>query len=116
MIVDDSPEVRFLLSCAMSADGRFSVVAEAGTAAEAIDLAQQHELDVVLVDLILVGHDGAWLLRRLRESLSTARLVAVTGSTDEMVHDEARRAGADAVLVKRDLTTTLLDQIHEATQ
>ncbi len=116
LIVDDIPEVRYLLSCAMETDGRFDVVGEASTARQALRLAEAERPDIVLVDLFLVGKDGSWLLRKLKQSLPGTRLVAVTGSTDHQVHATATAAGADAVLVKRDLTTSLLDKIFDVTR
>ncbi len=116
MIVDDNPEVRYLLSCAMDGDDRFEMVGEASTAREALDRATAVRPDAVLVDLFLVGKKGSWLLRKLRQSLPETRLVAVTGSDEPEVHAAAMDAGADAVLVKRDLTTTLLDKIFDVTQ
>lgn len=116
LIVDDNPEVRYLLSCAVDGDDRFEMVGEASTAREALELAAVALPDAVLVDLFLVGKKGSWLLRKLRQSLPETRLVAVTGSDEPEVHASAISAGADAVLVKQDLTTTLLDKIFDVTQ
>ncbi|WP_436794776.1 response regulator transcription factor [Actinospongicola halichondriae] len=116
LIVDDSHEVRYLLGCALEADERFTVVGEADTARAGLELALRARPDAVMVDLFLIGEDGLWLLRRLRRDLPGARLVAVTGSSDPVLHAEATAAGADAVLEKRNLTTSLLDKLDAATR
>lgn len=115
VVVDDSDDVRFLLGAQLQNDGRFDVVAEAGEARQGLYLAMQNRPDLVVVDLYLVGRDGIWLLERLRRGLGHAvTLAVVTGYADELHRREAVGAGADIVIGKEALITTLVPQLADA--
>lgn len=60
--------------------------------------------ELVLIDMNMPGMSGIDLLRemRARRGLSAAALLVVTGSTEPHLVDEARAAGAHAVLAKPD--------------
>ena len=62
MIVDDHPLVRSAVRQALSTSV-LAVVAEAGSAEEALELAPQVRPDVLLVDIELPGMDGVGLVR-----------------------------------------------------
>lgn len=115
IVVDDSDDVRFLLGVQLQLDGRFDVVGEAGEARQGLQQANRSRPDLVIVDLRLVGYDGIWLLERLRRSLGhTATLAVVTGYADDEHRREAVGAGADIVIGKEAMTTTLMDQLADA--
>ncbi len=115
VVVDDCDDVRFLLGVQLQSDGRFDVIGEAGEARHGLYLARRALPDLVLVDLYLVGRDGIWLLERLRRSLGHAvTLAVVTGYADDLHRREAVGAGADIVIGKEAMTTTLVDQLVDA--
>ncbi len=67
---------------------------------QALDLVQEFEPDVVLCDLGLPGMTGHEVARKLRESQTAARLLALTGFVDVASRKEALEAGFEAVLAK----------------
>lgn len=111
--MDDHADVRYLIATALEADGRFDVVAEADGAKTGIAAIEEHEPDVAIVDLNLGGPDGSSLIRKLRKRGNGLSVVVVTSSDETADHEAARRAGADAIINKRELTTTMLDRLHE---
>ena len=111
VVVDDSADVRFLLSTIMELDSRFEVVGEADTAQSGIALVDHMRPDVVLVDLHLGGRDGTWLIRELRSRNSDAALAVVTGSEIDDQHAAAFAAGADSVHNKVTMTSTMADDL-----
>lgn len=65
LLVDDHPLVRDGLRARLESIPHFDVVAEAGTAEEALDHAASKEIDLVLMDINLAGTNGIDLTRRL---------------------------------------------------
>jgi DNA-binding NarL/FixJ family response regulator len=76
------------------------VVADATVAALAS--AASEPLDVCLVDLSLIGHDGMGFFEALRGLAPTVRMIALVSDRAEPVMEQARGAGAMAVLNKSD--------------
>jgi CheY-like chemotaxis protein len=100
LIVDDDEDLREVLGDLLLALGHRAL--QASTAMEAVECAQQNTLDVALIDLGLPGDDGYEVARRIRNTMAGAgiRLVALTGSSDELSRRSAEAAGFDDFLVK----------------
>ena len=81
LVVDDEARIRSILQAYLTADG-FAVI-EAGTGAEALELARLHAPDLVLLDIGLPDVDGLEVLRQLR-TLSDMYVVLVTARADEV--------------------------------
>ncbi len=89
----------------------------AGTASDglaAIELADAVRPDAIVIDLHMPLLDGVTAIARLRRDHPNACLIALTGDEKGALHDATREAGADAVLVKRDLMDGLLDRLRGA--
>ena len=99
MIVDDHPMVRAAIRQAISAPD-LEMVAEAGSAEGALDLAPKVRPDVLLVDIDLPGMDGVELVRELAPRLPDTRIVMLTASRDDRYLLAAIRAGAVGYLTK----------------
>jgi DNA-binding NarL/FixJ family response regulator len=67
--------------------------------------------DVILMDLNMPVMNGVKAIRRLRELGSTARVVVTTGVDDPAMLQEARAAGADALVAKSPTREHLLAAI-----
>ncbi|MTD56243.1 response regulator [Amycolatopsis pithecellobii] len=100
LIVDDHPVVRDGLCGLFSRDDEFEVVGSVGTGADAVRLAEHHEVDVVLMDLRMPRMSGVDATLRLREIGHPARvLILTTYDTDREVLP-AIDAGATGYLLK----------------
>ncbi|MEV4619583.1 response regulator transcription factor [Asanoa sp. NPDC049573] len=100
MIVDDHPVVRDGLRGMLDADGRFTVLGEAGDGREALAVADAVCPDVVLLDLRMPVLDGVSTITELKARGCAARvLVLTTYDTDTDVLP-AMRAGATGYLLK----------------
>jgi DNA-binding NarL/FixJ family response regulator len=99
MVVDDHPLVRAAVRQALVAAG-LSVVAEADTAEEALEVAPQVRPDVLLVDIELPGMDGVALVRELAPRLPDTRIVMLTASREDRHVVDAMRFGAAGYLTK----------------
>src|SRR5262245_32496736 len=113
IIADDQRLFAEALAAILSTDGRISVVARAENGRGALDLAREHEPDVVLMDIAMPVMDGIQATRAIRDEVPRARVVMVTGSaaTDDV--SRARSAGASAYVTKDqiagDLVRAILD-------
>lgn len=100
MIVDDQTMIRQGIRALLGFCDDIDVVAEAGTGAEAIELAHVASPDVVLMDIRMPGTDGIEATRQIRQDRrGTAVIILTTFGEDAYVID-AVRAGACGFLLK----------------
>ena len=100
LLVDDHPVVREGVRGMLDAEDDLTVVAEAGSGAEAVAVARATHPDVILMDLRMPGTDGVWATERiLAESAKTRIVVLTTYETDADIL-RAVEAGAAGYLLK----------------
>ncbi|HSC12980.1 MAG TPA: response regulator transcription factor [Rhodanobacteraceae bacterium] len=100
LICDDQDVVREGLRSILGTASGIEVVALAENGARALELFEQHQPDVVLMDLNMPVMNGIQATRRLRERHPDARILALTTyDADEWVFDVIR-AGAAGYLLK----------------
>jgi DNA-binding NarL/FixJ family response regulator len=99
LVAVDLPVVRAGFRVLLERDRRITVVADAGTGEEAVDLARRVRPDVVMVDAMLRGPDSVETTRRIRSESGAAVMFLVFSEADELVI-AALRAGAGGVLLK----------------
>lgn len=97
--VDDHPVMRDGIRTALQ-DSDIELVAEAGTAADAVRLAVQHRPDVILMDLGLPDFSGVEAIRQVRAGSPDTAALAFTMTDDADTVFAALRAGATGYLVK----------------
>ena len=111
LVVDDHEVVRQGLVALLDRRTGFQVVAEAGTAAEAIEQARRFEPDLVVMDVRLPDGSGIEACREIRSELPNTRVVMLTSYPDEDAVLAAIVAGASGYLLKqvraRDLVAAL---------
>ena len=100
LLVDDHPVVREGLRGMLSAEDDLTVVAEAGSAAEAVAAVRAHEPDVVLMDLRMPGGDGVEATARVLVQRSQTRVVVLTTYDTDADILRAVEAGAAGYLLK----------------
>jgi DNA-binding NarL/FixJ family response regulator len=93
---------------------QLAVVGTAADGLEAIELADELEPDAVVIDLHMPLLDGVTAVARLRRDHPNACLIALTGDATPRLHNAAREAGADAVVMKDDFLEALLERLREA--
>lgn len=99
LLVEDHPTFRFGLRTRLEAEPDITVIAEAGTAEEALVEVDRTAPDVAVVDINLPGIDGIELIRRLRTSAPQVKTLVLTMLSDESVFS-ALQAGARGYLLK----------------
>ncbi len=110
--MDDSPDFLTAMTDFLLLSSDVSVVGQALSGQEAIELVAQTRPDLILVDLLMPGMNGLETTRHLRRTPCAPRVVIVTSYDDPAYRDAATRAGASDYLVKAELGQTLLPLLH----
>jgi DNA-binding NarL/FixJ family response regulator len=114
MLVDDHAVVRSGLAAFLMAFDELELVGQAGSGEEAVRLCEQLEPDVVLMDLVMPGMDGATATRRIRERHPNIQVIALTSFKEKALVEGALEAGAIGYLLKNVSTEELADAIRSA--
>jgi DNA-binding NarL/FixJ family response regulator len=105
LICEDDERLAALVNETLASDGRFDVVGRATTGDEAVRLAEEHDPDVVLMDIGMPGLDGIDATRAIRERDARQHVVIYTGSGEYSDIGRADAAGAVGFLHKEALTS-----------
>lgn len=102
MLVDDHPVVRQGLRLVLSANGEVDVVAEAASAAAAIDQVRHAtlELDLMVLDLNLPDQNGFWVLSEVQRIRPELPVLILSIQPEEHMAVRALKAGARGFLNK----------------
>ena len=114
LLVDDHAVVRSGLSAFLLAFDDLELVGEASGGEEAVRLSGQFAPDVVLMDLMMPGMDGAAATRAIREQYSDIQIIALTSFKEDELVRGALQAGAIGYLLKNVSADELADAIRAA--
>ena len=110
--VEDHPVFRQGLATIIGSQEDMLLVAQAGTATEAMREFRLHRPDVTLMDLRLPGANGTDALIAIRGECPQARVVVLTTSDGDAEIQRALRAGAAAYVLKSSPQDELLEVIR----
>jgi diguanylate cyclase (GGDEF)-like protein len=116
LVVDDQPGVRVALVAQLDALGHR--VLEAGDATWALEQFQRHQPDLVLLDVVMPGHDGYWLARQMRQAESGRWTPIIFLSARDQEQDlwKGIESGGDDYLVKPVSTVVLAAKLRAMTR
>lgn len=99
LIVDDNDEFRQFLSRELSE--KYNIL-QASDGEEALKVMADHDIDLVLSDVMMPNIDGMELCRRVKEDVNTSHIMVIllTARTAEEIKIEGFRCGADDYLSK----------------
>ena len=100
LVVDDHAVVREGLRTYLALQDGIEVVGEAADGEEALAAAERLRPDVILMDLVMPGLDGAGAMRELRRRRPAARVIVLTSYADDDRLLPAIQAGAAGYLLK----------------
>ena len=101
VVADDFPLVREGVARALEADAAIEVVGVAAGGAEALELAESLEPDVMILDLRMPGLGGLEVLEGMRAKGLATRVIVMTASEQPSTLLDAIAAGAAGYLSKR---------------
>jgi NarL family two-component system response regulator LiaR len=114
-IVDDHPMVREGLRAFLQLSDDIEIVAEAGTGAEALEIAEAEHPDVMLIDLVMPGQfDGVAAIRQIAAKHPDIHLIALTSYQERDRMLGAIHAGAISYLQKDVSPEDLMTAIRQA--
>ncbi|MCB2202891.1 response regulator transcription factor [bacterium] len=114
LLVDDHEVVRLGLKSLLEHSDQFEVVAEAGTAKEAVAMVEKHHPDVVLMDIRLPGPSGIEACEEITERWPDVRVVILTSYAEDEMLFSAIRAGASGYVLKQIGAEGLITAIEAA--
>ena len=113
LIVDDHDIVRKGLAMLVSRQEDLSVVAEAGTVAEAVEKARESSPDVVVMDIRLPDGSGIEACRDIRDENGDVKVLMLTSYSDEEAVMGSIMAGASGYLLKEIRSQEIVDAIRK---
>ncbi len=112
MIADDHFVVRMGLAAVVNTQPDMSVIAEATTGKQAVEMYRAHRPDVVLMDVRMPEMNGIDAIAAIRKDYADARFIVLTTyDGDEDIY-RALHAGARAYLLKDMLRDELVETIR----
>jgi DNA-binding NarL/FixJ family response regulator len=108
LLVDDHPLVRAGIRKVLETRSGLTVVGEAASGAEALQLIEAWEPDIVVLDLTMPDVDGLEVLDRLRGRSPGCRILVLTMHAEAEYIRRAIDAGADGYLLKESAVQELL--------
>ncbi|MEV5161060.1 response regulator transcription factor [Streptomyces sp. NPDC053728] len=116
LIADDQAMVRAGFAMILAAEDDIDVVAEAADGLFAVERAERHRPDVVLMDIRMPRMDGLEALRRLTRpgTVNPPKVVVVTTFDDDEYVQRALSEGASGFLVKDSGPALLVEAIRAA--
>ncbi|MYM37231.1 response regulator [Duganella sp. FT50W] len=100
LLVDDHPLVRDGLRARLEAMPQFAVVAEAGGAAEALEQAARHPVDLVLMDINMRGTNGIEATALFRQAFPHIAVLILSMHDKLEYVSQAIQAGARGYVLK----------------
>jgi DNA-binding NarL/FixJ family response regulator len=110
VLADDQAIVREGFA-ALCRERGIKILGQAADGPQALEMVQNLKPDFAILDLQMPGMTGAEVVRRLRQSGYTGKLVILSFSQEDSTVMEALRAGADGYLLKDGPFRHLLDAI-----
>lgn len=106
LILDDDPDIVLVLK-AMLEDAGYATVAT-GAAGDLMGLLERKRPDMIVLDMLLSGHDGREIVTQLKARPETQHIPVLMLSAHPTAERDARNAGADDFLAKPFEMDTLL--------
>src|SRR5512139_3754676 len=100
LIVDDHPMVRGGLKDFILAYDWMEAVGEAQNGVQAVEFCATHEVDVVLMDMVMPLMDGSEATRRILALGKPVNIIVLTSFHESDLVQQALKAGATSYLLK----------------
>jgi len=113
VVADDHPIFRDGLCKLLALEEDFEVVAQASDGRQVLDVLQQHEPDILLLDLKMPGLDGLATLQRLQSARNKTRVIVLTASDDKNEFVQAMKLGTSGIVLKQTATELLIKSIRK---
>jgi NarL family two-component system response regulator LiaR len=115
LVVDDQAIVRESLCTMLRTKPGLKIIGQAGSGEEAIVQARTLEPDVILMDLVMVGAaiEGVAAIRAIKAQNPAARILVLSGFSEDAQIIESVRAGALGYILKSSAPEELVTAIRQ---
>ena len=111
LLIDDDPDVRFLMAATLQREG-YAVDTASGPE-EALKKLQQHTPALILLDVLLGGADGRQLCREIKAAEATQHTPVIMYSGHPGAAQKFETYGADDFIAKPFSTDRLLEKLSQ---
>ncbi|MDZ4720881.1 MAG: response regulator transcription factor [Roseiflexaceae bacterium] len=101
VLVDDHQVVRLGLRTLLGSEPDITIIGEAGSAAEALQVVSRLQPDIVLMDIRLPDQSGITACQQVRQRWPSVQVLMLTSFADEDLVLEAINAGAAGYVLKQ---------------
>ncbi|WP_077297096.1 response regulator transcription factor [Virgibacillus pantothenticus] len=112
LIVEDQVIVRQGLKIILEQDERISVPYEAENGNEAIEILEQHLVDLVMMDVRMPIMNGIEATRIIKQRWPSVKILVLTTFNDDEYALSALKEGADGFLLKTTESKKLIEAVH----
>lgn len=117
VVVDDIPEIRYLLKMLLALEPSCTVVGEASNGAEAIEIVEKTQPEVVVLDLEMPILDGWHALPQLRRVAPTSNIIVFSSTEiDTRLEKRLTNLGATRFVRKGGDPSLIVEAIREVAQ
>jgi pilus assembly protein CpaE len=116
LIVDDLPETRENVRKLLQFESDVEVIAQAGNGEQAVEMAQKHRPDIILMDINMPGLDGIGASQAIVQKVPTAQIIIMSVQSEADYLRRAMLAGARDFLMKPfsgDELVTAIRRVHQ---
>jgi CheY-like chemotaxis protein len=115
LVVDDDRDARHIFQLALEYAGHTVLIAHDG--AEGVELAERHEPDVILMDVMMPRVDGVTALQAIRAATATkgTPVIAITALASPSDLETLRPAGFSELLLKPVFPMDVVDAVRRWT-
>ena len=114
LIADDHDVVRSGLKQILKERAGWQICAEAKNGREAVELAQEHRPDVVVMDVGMPQLNGLEAARKIRKALPTTEIVMLTLHLSDELAFEIVQCGVKGYVLKTDANRDLVSAVEAA--
>lgn len=100
LLIEDHALTRIGLKTALEASGQIEIIAETEYGEKGVELAKEHQPDIILMDLGLPNMDGIEATKNIKKYNPEQKVIILTSHKNEMEVTGALGAGADAYCLK----------------
>ena len=114
MLVDDQIILAEGIKSVLETSGDITVCGVAGDGAQAVEMAQKLQPDVILMDIRMPNMNGVAATKRIKETVPDTKIIVLTTFDDSDYILSAINSGASGYLLKDIGSTALIDAIKNA--
>ncbi len=113
LIVDDHPIMREGITQIINNQNDLSVIAEAESGQEALNILSKIRPDLAIIDISLKGMNGIELTKEINRNFNAIPILILSMHPEKFYAERAIKAGAMGYLQKHEPSTTVLEAIRK---